>query len=328
MNNSTGANDDANLSETIEPPANAWWIAASPCPTWCQYGAFGGHTVQDHPGDRIHTMPSLKVPLAAAMDWQDWGSDAMPRWEPVELMADLWQTFREAEPRLLLADTLNKFYGELTLGEAQQFAGNLAAHVVTARRSVPAVPEADAPRPDWLTGPCPDWCAVEHTPSDHPDDREHRNDASSVPLTVMSFEELATPGGHTFLVPPRLFAHLAQHYREADARVIVHDGEGETEWQLSLGEAGQLAANLAGLVRLGTPAAPGADGPEISHSEEGESWVTRIGRPEYGELVLTREDGRPTIVGLWNVRDADLSPEQAQGFALDILHLLATRNAA
>jgi hypothetical protein len=35
-------------------------------------------------------------------------------------------------------------------------------------------------RPTWLTEPCPHWCVAEHRQDDHPDDRVHRGESTTL----------------------------------------------------------------------------------------------------------------------------------------------------
>lgn len=112
--------------EAKNPPV---WLT-QPCPAWC----VTRHSGPDDPGDRIHDSPLMAVPLLT-MDFINYESPTEPRFAPVELMVDLVQGYREAEPRIVLNDTSDKWSDYLSLYEAEQLAKNLTALVDAARRN-------------------------------------------------------------------------------------------------------------------------------------------------------------------------------------------------
>jgi hypothetical protein len=91
-----------------------------PCPPWC-----GGeiHGDYDHPCDRFHAGPSLKVPMRM-MQAVDYGSEvAGPCWGPARLYAFVKCHSTGGTPWLhVFTDDIETSVGfDLTLAEAQQF---------------------------------------------------------------------------------------------------------------------------------------------------------------------------------------------------------------
>ncbi|MCC5578998.1 hypothetical protein IMZ11_25560 [Microtetraspora sp. AC03309] len=105
------------------------WLTG-PCPTWC----IAEHRGSDHPDDRNHHSTNVSVSLKT-MDYQNHGTPDEPRFVPLELMADLFQQHLQAEPRVVLNDTSDKFADYLSLDEAERFANHLLELVLAARHN-------------------------------------------------------------------------------------------------------------------------------------------------------------------------------------------------
>ncbi|GII86610.1 hypothetical protein Ssi03_46000 [Sphaerisporangium siamense] len=130
------------------------WLTG-PCPAWCEEK----HRGSDHPDDRKHHGGTLSVPLLT-IAFENFGTRDEPRLAPVELLADLMQHHREAEPRVVLGDTSDTFSRYLSLGEAQRFAFDLVELVAAGRTGTDV---QTLPAPGGAAG-CQPWCAKEHDP--------------------------------------------------------------------------------------------------------------------------------------------------------------------
>ncbi|MFG1826711.1 DUF6907 domain-containing protein [Microbispora bryophytorum] len=120
------------------------WLTR-PCPAWCTER----HGDRDYAVDRNHRGHTLVTPLLT-MDFVNCGSPDEPRYEPVELMCDLVQHHREAEPRINIGDT-NDFSDDLSLGEAEEFARHLFTLVALGRNPARAQARESA-------AGCRPWC--------------------------------------------------------------------------------------------------------------------------------------------------------------------------
>ncbi|MFI6477333.1 DUF6907 domain-containing protein [Nonomuraea sp. NPDC050663] len=110
-----------------------------------------------------------------------------------------------------------------------------------------AIKNGTLPRPTWLDDdPCPSWCAYghEHLPSSGTGDRTHGSAAHRVTLNVMEPIVIGYPKS---FAQPTLCAELSQHFREKEARVIVHVSDQQI-FEATLAEAEQIARNLLDLV--------------------------------------------------------------------------------
>ncbi|WP_147944522.1 hypothetical protein [Microbispora sp. CSR-4] len=133
----------ADLSR-YDRPAPAW--LTRPCPAWCTER----HGDRDYAVDRNHRGHTLVTPLLT-MDFVNCGSPDEPRYEPVELMCDLVQHHREAEPRINIGDTNDAFSDDLSLGEAEEFARHLFTLVALGRNPARAQARGSA-------AGCRPWC--------------------------------------------------------------------------------------------------------------------------------------------------------------------------
>lgn len=98
--------------------------------------------------------------------------------------------------------------------------------------------------PSWLTEPCPPWCECDHHGQDHPVDRLHASDASSVPV----IERARVVDACTGEVVPVLQAS------EATIMAVQAVGYGDVWISLST-ETHQLEVSLESLQRLRRPVA-------------------------------------------------------------------------
>jgi hypothetical protein len=106
-------------------------------------------------------------------------------------------------------------------------------------------------KPFWQTQPCPAWCWSNHSKSDGDLDRYHASRWSkSVKLTTMDpvrhdFKDLKV-----YFTPVKAVVYLNQGYRETQPRVVVEDGNGRFELDLTLAEAQRLAKALNHAIEL------------------------------------------------------------------------------
>lgn len=115
--------------------------------------------------------------------------------------------------------------------------------------------ESAAPRPAWLTEPCPPWCNENHREQNYYGDRHHFAAVESIDLSLYDVER--TRGGSE---PGSLDLSVIQHYRaaEPDIDLVVPVGEsansrrvtGETSLTLTVAEARQLRDRLTALLVL------------------------------------------------------------------------------
>lgn len=115
------------------------WMT-EPCPGWClsNYGEHI-HGGEDAPEDRHHLSAVTVQPLLT-MEFPNYESPTTPRYAPLDLMVDLLQHYREAEPRVVVNDTSDKFTLYLSLDEAQQHAVNVMEMVRAGRTRTDVVP--------------------------------------------------------------------------------------------------------------------------------------------------------------------------------------------
>jgi len=81
--------------------------------------------------------------------------------------------------------------------------------------------EGAAERPRWQSAPCPQWCVRDHREEDHPDDRYHQSEASTI--SVLADTALAVG-------PPRwamleLVVRLGRYQEETAAWIRVEAAE-------------------------------------------------------------------------------------------------------
>jgi hypothetical protein len=90
----------------------------------------------------------------------------------------------------------------------------------------------------WLPDGCPAWCEYGelHVENDQPVDREHSSRALEVLTSLYNTEE----PGH----PPYMAVHIAQHYRESEARIWVGQDETNVGRFMTLDEARELALQI------------------------------------------------------------------------------------
>lgn len=110
-------------------------------------------------------------------------------------------------------------------------------------------------RPDWLTEPCPPWCAGEHHEQDAPEDRDHYSAYHAIPVIQPRFER-----GHRSLYVPDHDVVEAEELgivavRGVGAREtwISIDGENQS-LKITLESAHRLHSELGRLLRVATGA--------------------------------------------------------------------------
>lgn len=92
-------------------------------------------------------------------------------------------------------------------------------------------------RPQWLTEPCPKWCATTHRLDDLPDDRLH----FSAWLRPVALTYAPRVGDHRRV----LLVYVEQHVDEDGPRVVLTEEHGgQEELRLSADEACALGAAL------------------------------------------------------------------------------------
>lgn len=106
----------------------ASWLT-QPCPRWCTdapdiHEGFTIHRASDCPEDRRHSGDYFSVPLHT-MDYVSFGPPASPSFKAREVMANLVQHYREAEPRICLSDDVDTFAIYMTLDEARRHRDHL-----------------------------------------------------------------------------------------------------------------------------------------------------------------------------------------------------------
>lgn len=106
----------------------AHWLAAGPCPPWCDDIHHGG----DHPEDREHGSSYLDTTLQT-LPYDNYRTSDNPEFKPVIAMARLTQNYREAEPRICFTDTRDKSTTYMTLDEAQEIVLNWMTLIVAGR---------------------------------------------------------------------------------------------------------------------------------------------------------------------------------------------------
>ncbi|GLY65861.1 DUF6907 domain-containing protein [Amycolatopsis taiwanensis] len=110
--------------------------------------------------------------------------------------------------------------------------------------------------PFWQIHPCPPWCAIKHTDTDHVEDRIHRPDQefAAVPLTVNDPIHRRRPDGSAYSEPPLLRVDMEQHTRETSPRISLREtnsvgftltGSEALQIGRALVRAGQLANETA-----------------------------------------------------------------------------------
>jgi hypothetical protein len=109
-----------------------YWLTG-PCPPWCTIA----HRAADHPEDRYHDSERRRVVLSTeAVEPVLVNGERINTDEASELVAELTQSYREAEPRLLLLhNDTNEVY--MTLGEAEEMALGILSLVAAARDGQP-----------------------------------------------------------------------------------------------------------------------------------------------------------------------------------------------
>ncbi|GIH22979.1 hypothetical protein Aph01nite_12890 [Acrocarpospora phusangensis] len=179
MNNSMGANDDADTSspstDFAPDTSPVTWLTGD-CPAWCD----GLHAANEWGSDRLHMGHVGRVELLT-MRFFNHGSENAPRYLPRAIEINLAQQYREIEPRLTFEMDLGaKEVPELSLTEAQSFIAALAAAIVgelpldQAKRLVTSLGVTIAgrligERPERATPECPPWCE-DHTGGHRTDD--------------------------------------------------------------------------------------------------------------------------------------------------------------
>lgn len=112
---------------------NPSWVESSPCPAWCE----GQHEHQEHPDDRQHygfdvESFELSVDVGPA-------GDGKGTFAPRCVSVDLWQGYREIEPRVSLSEERDDNWLYFTLAEAEKLANGLLAAVRAARGETEAL---------------------------------------------------------------------------------------------------------------------------------------------------------------------------------------------
>lgn len=107
-------------------------------------------------------------------------------------------------------------------------------------------------RPYWQTASCPAWCSGNHSKSDSGTDRQHASRWSKrLVLTTMDTIRTAfTNPDKVYYEPTTAVVYLNQGIRETEPRVIIEDGNGRFELDLTLDEARRLTAGLTKAVDL------------------------------------------------------------------------------
>lgn len=131
------------------------WLTG-PCPGWCVDTI--DHEPSTHPDDRNHTS-SLRSVQLRTMEFSNFGSPDKPDYKPRSLMTDLWQHYRESEPRVAMGDDTDEWWIRLSLDEAQQHALNVM-EMVTAGRTGRALEEVFS-SPGGVAEHTP-WCQDHH----------------------------------------------------------------------------------------------------------------------------------------------------------------------
>jgi hypothetical protein len=126
------ATDDGEQPGIVFPLEHAGrpFYLTGPCPPWCAYGHDSSEWAYD---DRLHRSSDYDVTLTA-MDAVVDAVDEEVSIEPRRMSACLWQHYREAEPRVVIAHGDEpEAVAELTLDEAEQHARDLLELVALAR---------------------------------------------------------------------------------------------------------------------------------------------------------------------------------------------------
>lgn len=106
---------------------SARWLT-TPCPAWCD----NDHADHDAPVDREHQVLLPAFPLMS-MRFVNEGPPSAPRYEPVRLLVELDQQYRETEPRIVIGATVDGD-AHMTLVEAERHA-HLVLELVRAGRT-------------------------------------------------------------------------------------------------------------------------------------------------------------------------------------------------
>ncbi|MEO3853695.1 hypothetical protein [Acrocarpospora sp. B8E8] len=109
---------------------SARWLT-TPCPAWCATT----HSDHDAPADREHQALLPEFPLMS-MRFVNGGPPSEPRYEPVELLVELDQQYRETEPRIVIGASQDGDM-HLTLDEAELHAHLVLELVRAARTNTP-----------------------------------------------------------------------------------------------------------------------------------------------------------------------------------------------
>lgn len=98
----------------------------------------------------------------------------------------------------------------------------------------------------WQRSACPDWCVIEHTEDDHPDDRAHRDAGREVRLALRArgFER-----GRLVERFPEETLILGRWQRDGESRVWYFLGtDSGTEYELSEASLRSLISELGKLL--------------------------------------------------------------------------------
>jgi len=111
------------ITSTPTPASERPIWQTTPCPAWC----VEKHRDLDHPDDRIHWSDWHGTKLTT-MDTENVGSPDEPAWALHNATVNLFQNYREVEPRITLVDDMHErcsYAMHLSLDEAEQIAFKL-----------------------------------------------------------------------------------------------------------------------------------------------------------------------------------------------------------
>lgn len=99
----------------------------------------------------------------------------------------------------------------------------------------------DVEQPTWLHEPCPPWCARPHRERDHPDDRQHQNDAVIVSAVLFRWDGT----GDLASEPAEIVVSVARPVHRGETQVFIGEAEGSEQFlRISLESAQRLSTAL------------------------------------------------------------------------------------
>jgi len=114
----------------------------------------------------------------------------------------------------------------------------------------------------WQHEPCPHWCAVQHSESDHERDRAHQGSVAEVPVVAMRDRPLLGRSPRDEWYATELAIVVQRRDGSGTTGLYVGDGA-EQRLELDLSSARRVVDRLQVVLRrtVGDGLPPGADGP-------------------------------------------------------------------